>query len=163
MLVLTRRHAMIGASAVIFAGVGAYLGVMRGPETLEPAKVFAVDGIAIRGTDPVAYFTENQPITGRKEFSHDWAGATWYFATAENRDAFRANPNAYAPQYGGFCAWAVAAKGRLYSTQPKNWSVVAGKLYLNYSDKIQDLWEADRQAFIAQGDVRWPEIIGDMT
>ncbi len=162
MHLLTRRNVIIGSGAVMLAGGGAYFGLMRGPEALAPAKVFAVDGIAIRGTDPVAYFTADQPVVGRKEFSHDWAGATWYFASAQNRDVFRAEPSQYAPQYGGFCAWAVAAKGRLYSTQPKNWSIVAGKLYLNYSDKIQDIWEADRQEFIKQGDVRWPEIIGGM-
>ncbi|VAV87914.1 hypothetical protein MNBD_ALPHA07-2340 [hydrothermal vent metagenome] len=162
MQVLTRRNVIGGSVVGMLAGGGVYFGLLRGPETLEPAKVFAVDGIAIRGTDPVAYFTAGQPVMGRVEFSHGWAGATWYFASADNRDAFRVEPGKYAPQYGGFCAWAVAAKGRLYSTQPKNWSIVGDKLYLNYSDKIQEIWESDRQGFITQGDARWPEIIGDM-
>jgi YHS domain-containing protein len=162
MALLTRRTIIAGSGALMLAGGGAYFGLMRGPENLEPAKVFAVDGIAIRGTDPVAYFTDDQPVIGSKEFSQDWAGATWHFASAQNRDTFRVDPGAYAPQYGGFCAWAVAAKGRLYSTQPKNWTIVDGKLYLNYSDKIQMIWEEDQPGFIKQGDMRWPQLIGDM-
>jgi YHS domain-containing protein len=162
MALLTRRVMITGAGALILAGIGAYFGLMRGPESLTPAKVFTVDGVAIRGTDPVAYFKQGKPVAGRAEFSADWAGATWYFANAQNREAFLADPSAYAPQYGGFCAWAVAAKGKLYSTQPGNWSIIEGKLYLNYSDDIQALWEKDPQGFIKQADQRWPEIIGDM-
>jgi len=159
---LTRRSMITGAGAIVLAGGGVYYGLMRGPDSLEPAKVFAVDGVAIRGTDPVAYFTEGQPVAGRDDISQDWAGATWYFASVQNRDAFREDPSAYAPQYGGFCAWAVAAKGQLYSTQAKNWSIVEDKLYLNYSDKIQGIWEENRPGFIKQGDARWLEIIGNM-
>ncbi len=162
MALLSRRIVIAGSGALLFAGGGVYFGLMRGPEILEPAQVFAVDGVAIRGTDPVAYFTEGKPVAGKKEFSHEWAGATWYFANADNRDTFLAEPDRYAPQYGGFCAWAVAAKGRLYSTQPGNWSIVGGKLYLNYSDGIQEIWDKDRQKFIMDGDKRWPQITGGL-
>ena len=72
----------------------------------------------------------------------EWNGATWHFASADNRAAFADDPGAYAPQYGGFCAWAVAEKGKLYSTQPDNWAIIDGKLYLNYNDDIQERWQA---------------------
>ncbi len=153
---ISRRRLIITAGvAMAAAGGGAY---MLLPPGLAPSLVFAPDGIAINGTDPVAYFTARAPIPGKPEFSHDWNGARWHFASAENRDLFAADPAAYAPQYGGFCAWAVAAKGKLYSTQPGNWAIVGDKLYLNYSDGIQKKWNADRAGFIARGDRRWPDL-----
>ena len=95
---------------------------------------------------------------GTPHFSLMWSGVEWHFATSSNRDAFEADPLAYAPQYGGYCAWAVAEKGVLYSTQPKNWTVVQGKLYLNYDDGVQETWITDRAGFIERGDKRWPEV-----
>jgi YHS domain-containing protein len=115
--------------------------------------------VALGGTDPVGYFTEGRPVAGQAAHSFDWNGATWHFASAENRDAFAADPARYAPQYGGFCAWAVAEKGKLYSTQPDNWAIVEGKLYLNFNDDIQGKWQADVPGFIARGDERWPEVL----
>jgi YHS domain-containing protein len=98
-------------------------------------------------------------VSGLAEVSAEWNGATWQFANDENRAAFLAEPSEYAPQYGGFCAWAVAAKGKLYSTEPRNWSIVEGKLYLNFNDGIQRRWNADIAGFIARGDARWPGIL----
>lgn len=157
---ISRRTLILSATACVAAAAGGYV-LLRGEGPLPPHSVFAVDGVAIRGTDPVAYFTEGEPVAGSEEFSHDWSGATWYFASAENRDAFAAAPEEYAPQYGGFCAWAVADKGELYSTQPDNWAIVDGKLYLNFSDGVQETWNTDRPGFIAEGDRRWPELTGD--
>lgn len=157
-----RRRILIGAGGlVLLAGAGfAELRLWGGGfEELAAAPVFVTEGVAIRGTDPVAYFTEGRPVPGRPDFAHDWRGATWHFASAANRDAFAAAPERYAPQYGGFCAWAVAEKGKLYSTQPDNWSIVEGKLYLNFNDDIQARWESDIPGFIVQGDARWPEIV----
>ncbi|KIT15625.1 YHS domain-containing (seleno)protein [Jannaschia aquimarina] len=156
----TRRNLLIGAGAVtVAAAAGAYALI---PRTLPPARVFAEDGVAIRGTDPVAYFNDGAPMTGSAEYSHDWAGATWHFASAENRDAFAADPLAYAPQYGGFCAWAVAAKSELFSTQPENWAIVDGKLYLNFNDSVQETWDTDRAGFIEAADEAWPVITADL-
>ena len=161
MALVTRRRLLIGAGSL---GALAAAGVFTQGFGLLPAQyaaspVFSEDGLAIRGTDPVAYFTEGQPRQGREDLSFEWTGATWRFASAENRDAFKADPVAYAPQYGGFCAWAVAAKGELYSTQPANWAIVDGKLYLNFNDDIQARWDTDIPGFIAEGDRRWPEIL----
>ncbi|MEM8641968.1 MAG: YHS domain-containing (seleno)protein [Cyanobacteria bacterium P01_G01_bin.54] len=115
-------------------------------------------GQAIRGTDPVAYFTAGAAITGRAEFSYTWGNATWQFASAENRDRFAADPEKYAPQYGGFCAWAVS-RGYTASTDPEAWKIVEGKLYLNYDKGIQRRWEQDIPGNIARADRNWPGVL----
>ncbi|MEL6477374.1 MAG: YHS domain-containing (seleno)protein [Pseudomonadota bacterium] len=115
-------------------------------------------GTAIDGTDPVAYFKEGRPVEGSSDFTHEWNGATWRFASAENRDLFAADPVAYAPQYGGYCAWAVA-KGSTASTDPDNWAIVDGKLYLNYNDAVQAKWDKDRPGNIAKANDNWPEVL----
>ncbi|MBM2576921.1 YHS domain protein [Jannaschia sp. Os4] len=153
----TRRTFLIGAAAIPIAAGGAY--ALLAPQPLAPARVYTEGGLAIRGTDPVAYFYDAMPVPGDPAVTHDWAGATWAFATVENRDRFAAEPARYAPAYGGFCAWAVAEKGELYSTQPKNWAIVDGRLFLNFDDAVQELWNAEPADFIAAADRRWPEIV----
>ncbi|MEM6902656.1 MAG: YHS domain-containing (seleno)protein [Pseudomonadota bacterium] len=111
---------------------------------------------AISGYDAVAYFTEGRPVEGSGEFQTEWNGAIWKFANADNLATFKADPVQYAPQYGGYCAWAMA-RGSFASTQPENWSIVDGKLYLNYNDSIQQRWEADTANFIANADAKWDE------
>ncbi|MEM7065451.1 MAG: YHS domain-containing (seleno)protein [Cyanobacteria bacterium P01_B01_bin.77] len=129
-------------------------------QTAATYAVFAEDGIAIRGADPVAYFTEGEYTPGSDEFTHDWEGATWQFASAENRDLFAANPEEYAPQYGGFCAYAVS-QGSTASIEPTAWEIVDGKLYLNYNDKIQERWSKDIPGYIAQADQNWPGVLAN--
>ncbi|MEM7643620.1 MAG: YHS domain-containing (seleno)protein [Pseudomonadota bacterium] len=154
-----RRTLLLGAGAAVLAASGASAFIFgRG---VEEGQVFTIDGIAIRGTDPVAYFTEGRPVAGSADFAHDWNGATWHFASAENRDLFAADPEAYAPAYGGYCAWAVAARGSLATTQPENWAIVDGRLFLNFNDDVQARWDEDRAGFIEQGDRRWPEVIAE--
>ena len=116
------------------------------------------EGRAIRGTDPVAYFTQGSPVAGKAEFTHEWSGATWLFATAENRDLFAASPEQYAPQYGGFCAWAVS-QGNTAPIDPQAWTIVNGKLYLNFSKGIQRRWEQDIPGNIAKANSNWPSIL----
>jgi len=88
-------------------------------------------GLAIKGYDPVAYHKEGKPVKGSNKFELKWKDATWRFASTEHRDLFRADPEKYAPRYGGYCAWAVA-QGTTASVDPKNaWKIVDGKLYLN--------------------------------
>lgn len=115
-------------------------------------------GTAIDGTDPVAYFTEGKPVPGKREFSHEWNRATWRFSSAENRDLFAANPEKYAPQYGGYCAWAVS-QGYTASTDPEAWKIVDEKLYLNYNKSVQANWEKDIPGHIASGDANWPKVL----
>jgi YHS domain-containing protein len=115
-------------------------------------------GTALKGRDPVAYFKEGRPVKGKDEFRHDWMGAKWYFASAANRDEFARNPDKYAPQFGGYCAWAVA-HGYTASIDPEAWRIVEGRLYLNYSKDVQKKWEQDVPGFIKQGNENWPKLI----
>lgn len=114
--------------------------------------------LAVSGYDPVAYFTEGRPVEGSGDLEFEWNGATWRFASQSNLDSFKAKPEAYAPQYGGYCAWAVS-QGYTASTIPEAWSVVDGKLYLNNSKGIQSRWEKDIAGFIVKADENWPEVL----
>ena len=116
---------------------------------------------AIKGYDPVAYFTESMPVEGSRQFSYRWQGADWRFSSADNRERFIVNPERYAPQYGGYCAYAVA-KGYTAKIDPQAWRVVDDKLYLNYSKSVQRLWSEDIPGHIRRGDQNWPEIKADL-
>ena len=123
------------------------------------APVYSDRGVAVDGSDMVAYFTQGAPVKGSESHKFDWNGVTWQFASAANRDAFAADPDAYAPQYGGYCAWAVS-NGYTASTTPEAWKIVDGKLYLNYSRRVQRRWEQDITARIAAADANWPAVLG---
>ena len=98
-------------------------------------------GVAVHGHDPVSYFDQDAPLAGSDEFTHEWADATWKFANAENRDRFAANPEAYAPQFGGFCAFAVS-KGFTADPAPDAWHVHDGRLYVFADTNVRDDWVA---------------------
>ena len=144
---LTRRSAMVLAAAFCAS-----------PALAASDPVFTRWGNAIRGYDPVAYFTQGKPVKGSADFEADWNGATWRFATAENRDLFVGDPTAYAPQYGGYCAWAVA-NNYTASTQPEAWTIHDGKLYLNYNLSVRSQWEQDIPGNVAKGNVNWPGVL----
>jgi YHS domain-containing protein len=118
----------------------------------------AGETLAIRGYDPVAYFTEGQPVEGNSAYQYEWNGAVWQFSSDENLTSFIANPEAFAPQYGGYCAKAMS-EGNLASVDPTAWRIVDGKLYLNYSAAVQQQWVQDIPGNIALGDANWPEIL----
>ena len=103
--------------------------------------------------------TAGEPVKGGKEHTYKWQDATWRFASAENRDRFSADPEKYAPQYGGYCAYAVS-EGYTAGIDPRAWTIVDGKLYLNYSLKVKDLWSQDRAERIRKADENWPNILG---
>ena len=115
-------------------------------------------GGAIRGYDPVAYHAEGKPVKGKRAHRVEWKGATWSFASAENKALFEADPEKYAPRYGGYCAWAVS-NGYTASIDPDAWSIVDGKLYLNYSLGVRTQWYEDIPGNIAKGDVNWPKLL----
>ena len=116
---------------------------------------------ALSGYDSVAYFTESKPVQGDKRFMYEYQHAQWFFVSQQNLDVFKGNPNKYAPQYGGYCAWADGANKAFAAGDPKQWSIIDGKLYLNYSTEVKDKWLVDPQGFIAMGDKNWPEMIKD--
>lgn len=128
------------------------------PALAQKPPVFSDRAGAIRGHDPVAYFDQKGPVKGAKQFSHSWNGATWYFASAENRDRFAAAPEKFAPQYGGYCAYAVAS-GYTADIDPRAWSIVDGRLYLNYSLGVRDRWSRDIPGNIRKADVNWPAVL----
>jgi YHS domain-containing protein len=119
--------------------------------------VFIADNAAINGYDAVAYFKEGKPVKGTKEFSASWSGATWLFATKENKEVFVADPEKYAPQFGGYCAYGTA-QGHKAPTQPDAWTIVNDKLYLNYNKNVQKEWKQNQNAFIDKANKNWPEV-----
>ncbi len=118
-------------------------------------------GTAVEGYDVVAYFTEGKPVEGNSDYSVEWKGAEWHFANEEHKKMFEANPEKYAPQYGGYCAWAVS-QGYTASTVPEAWKIVDDKLYLNYSKGVQSTWEEDIPGNIKQANGNWPGIEKDL-
>lgn len=126
--------------------------------TVNPVNVTS-DGVAIKGYDPVSYFTEGRPVKGKKEFQYEWEGAKWRFASAEHRDLFKADPGKYAPQYGGYCAYAVS-QGKTADIDPDAWNIVDGRLYLNLSKDVQKIWSRDIPGYIRKADRNWPRILG---
>jgi YHS domain-containing protein len=114
-------------------------------------------GVALRGHDPVGYFTANKPVQGSKEFQSAWGGATFLFASAANKAAFDAAPDTYAPKYGGFCAYA-ASQGYKADADPAAWSIVEGKLYVNYNADVAKLWQSKQSSFIPAADKNWPKV-----
>lgn len=121
----------------------------------QKSEVFAVKGKAINGYDPVSYFTMGKPVEGLKEFTYTWKGETWYFSNRENLAAFKATPEKFAPQYGGYCAYGMA-KGYKAKTEPDAWTITNGKLYLNYSKSITDTWKKDQPGYIEKANKNWP-------
>ncbi len=148
-MTLDRRSFLLAGAALPFLGAAA--------RAATPA-VYTEGGIAIDGTDPVAYFTEGRPVAGDPDITFAWNGATWRFSSTQNRDAFAADPAAYAPQYGGYCSYAVS-EGYTASTTPEAWKIVDGKLYLNYSRRVQRWWERDIPGRIAAANANWPAVL----
>ncbi|MDQ0463888.1 YHS domain-containing protein [Caulobacter ginsengisoli] len=131
-----------------------------------PAAAFAAQpaiytapfsNLAVGGYDTVSYFT-GRPVKGSALFQTSWKGATWQFANAADLAKFKANPAAYAPQYGGYCAWAVA-DGHTAKGDPLQWKIVGGKLYLNYDAAVQAKWVKDIPGFIKKADANWPAVL----
>lgn len=125
---------------------------------LDPVFTGTFSNTAIRGYDPVAYFRVANAVEGERQYAYDWNGATWLFASAENRDAFAQSPEDYAPQYGGYCAWAIS-QGYTASIDPEAWTIHAGKLYLNFSKPVRQQWLGDITGNIEKGDVNWPRLL----
>jgi YHS domain-containing protein len=116
-------------------------------------------GLALGGHDPVAYFTDGRQTAGSTQFETTWQGARWRFASQENLEKFRGEPERYAPQYGGYCAWAIGARNSLAPGDARYWRIVDGKLYVNYDASVQRQWVRDIPGFIAAADRNWPAIL----
>ncbi|HKX82747.1 MAG TPA: YHS domain-containing (seleno)protein [Pyrinomonadaceae bacterium] len=116
----------------------------------------AADGLALRGFDTVAYFAVDKAVKGDPKYEYAWNGAKWLFSSAENLEKFKLDPDAYAPQYGGYCSYAVS-HGYTADGDPEAWKLVDGKLYLNYNEKAKSAWEREQERNIEQGKKNWVE------
>jgi hypothetical protein len=153
-----RRVIALAVAVPLVAGAvwmsGHWPGRMR-----KAPPVFAPDGLAIGGIDPVACFEAAAPVRGLPGLSLDWMGAAWRFATEANRTAFAADPDRWAPRYGGYCAYAVSSN-QIAPTEPEAFTVYGGRLYLNANLRIRGRWEADKDRRIARSDMHWPGVLG---
>ena len=123
----------------------------------QKSQVYIADGKAIKGYDPVAFFTASKPVRGQDSLMLQWNGAVWYFADRKNLESFKAAPEKYAPRYGGYCAYGTA-QGHKAPTEVETWSILDGKLYFNYNQKVKEMWSKDRAAMIKKADRNWTMI-----
>ncbi len=123
----------------------------------QKSPVYVDKGKAIHGYDAVAFFTDSKPVMGKENLTCQYNGATWYFADQQHLESFKANPEKYAPQYGGYCAYGTS-QGHKAPTEVETWTVVDGKLYFNYNAKVKEMWVKDQLGFIKKADEQWPMI-----
>ncbi len=149
------RSTILAALAIAVCAVT--LGSLGKPSLSGEINTGYFGNVAIKGYDPVAYFTTSRAVKGSNEFASDWLGATWHFSTAEHRDFFTASPIKYAPQYGGLCSDGVAYGSTTTNIDPEAWRIIDGKLYLNYDPgSAAELEETPGQ--IAKAEANWPKI-----
>jgi YHS domain-containing protein len=155
-----RKRGYLDSYAVLCALV-LMVAVTAIPATADAQSAVNVDrkGVAIKGYDPVAYFTMSEPVKGKKDHVASWMGATWRFTSPEHKDLFEKDPEKYAPRYGGYCAYGVA-NNYLVKIDPKAWTIYEGRLYLNFSLKVREQWSEDIPGNIKKADANWPGLIG---
>lgn len=120
-------------------------------------QVFQTDGKAIKGYDAVAFFTDNKPVAGNPEFAYEWNGASWLFASRQHLDSFKTAPAKYAPQYGGYCAFG-CSQGHKAPTETNTWTIIDGKLYFNYNQKVKEMWSKKTDELIPKADKAWETV-----
>jgi len=140
---ISRRNMLIGLGAL--------------PVLMGTRAAIGQDALALQGYDVVAYFTQGAPLRGDGAHAVTWNEQTWHFASDAHRAAFAADPSRFAPQYGGYCAWAVA-RNYLAPVDPTAWAIVDGKLYLNFDARIQRRWARDTAGFITAANANWPTL-----
>lgn len=147
---------------LLFAALSLSIVTVAGPSAAvaatAPVYTGTFNNTAVSGYDTVAYFTQGKPVEGSTAYKINYKGAEWRFASAANLAKFKANPAAFAPQYGGYCAWAVS-QGYTASGDPTVWKIVGGKLYLNYNQEIGQKWSKNIAGFIKAGNANWPRIL----
>ncbi|WP_155147298.1 MULTISPECIES: YHS domain-containing (seleno)protein [Alphaproteobacteria] len=146
---LSRRSLIASFAAALFASA---------LHAQDRPVFYADDGLAMAGYDAVSYFDEGVPTRGQPEIAVMWKGAEWHFASQENRERFESNPRAFAPQFGGYCAYAMTY-GSLSSTDPNAWKIVEGRLYLTHSPAIERMWDRNLTQNIRMAEEYWPAVL----
>ncbi len=130
--------------------------LLTGPAFAAEAQ-FQIGGVALGGYDPVSYFRKQKAERGKPEYRHRYNDSNWHFSSELHRDLFAANPQLYAPQYGGFCAYAVS-QGQLVPVDPYAWTIHADKLYLNYSKQVRTVWRSDLEHHLERAADYWEKL-----
>lgn len=153
-LVMRRFLVKLGVFSVLLMAVAC-----GQPASGQVSEIYAPSNKAINGYDPVAFFTDSMPVKGKTEYTYNWKGVDWSFSSAEHMDLFKANPDKYAPQFGGYCAYGCSqGQGHKAPTKPETWTIVNGKLYFNYNEDVKKKWNPDRDALIEKADANWPTV-----
>ena len=149
----------VGIASLVSVGVhGAESSAPAASAQIEPiAPINIKEDFAVHGYDPVSYFADGKPQAGSDLFVYEWQGVRWRFVSAAHRDAFKIDPQKYAPQFGGYCSLA-ASLGKVADGDPKQWAVVDGKLFLNNNPRAQAAWDEDRPGNIGRANKNWPLI-----
>ena len=150
-----RRVLIVLVCLVVVVGVAGFLFV-RSVGMFAGAPVYTTERGALDGYDPVAFFVEGRPVAGEDAHSMQWRGSRWKFSSAQNLERFRRDPEAFAPQYGGYCAYGMA-NGYTARTDPDTWTIVDGRLYLNFDADVKAQWQAERAPMIERADEHWLE------
>jgi hypothetical protein len=145
-MLMSRR---VGLAVLLGSGTGIF-----SSSSYAASPVWQSNGYAIGGFDVVAYFTKKAAVRGKPEFSRVWHDATWLFESAENRDKFAANPDAFAPQYGGHCTMSMV-NGKQSRGDPQAWTVRDGKLYLNGNQTVNSRFNEDGDVYVSKADSWW--------
>lgn len=159
--IMRKTRLYLGAILLAFFTLGHAMAAER-INTLEKHGLFSYEpsGIAIRGYDTVAYFTQGKPVKGSDDFTTEWEDATWKFSSQEHLDLFTADPQKYAPQYGGYCAYGVAQES-LVKIEPDQWTIHDDKLYLNYNAKLNNEWKKDVSGYISKADTLFESLLAE--
>jgi YHS domain-containing protein len=120
-------------------------------------EIFSNESGAINGYDPVAYFGESKPVKGSDSLTYQWKDAAWHFSSQKNLQAFKSNPDKYAPQFGGYCAFGMS-RGYKAKTLPETWTVIDGKLYLNYNMDVKKEWSKTPEVYIEKANKNWIDV-----
>jgi YHS domain-containing protein len=147
-----RTFVALAAAIALTAGAAATSAVAAGPDVNA-----TITGLALRGYDPVAYFTDGKPVPGDFTITARYDGATYRFASEEHKALFEKDPVKYLPQYGGFCAYGTA-QGHKVDGDPTVWKIVEDKLYLNLAPAVSARWNQDISGNIKSANDKWPSL-----
>ena len=116
------------------------------------------NGVVLHGYDPVAYFTEGAAVKGDWKYTATYQGGTYHFASEANEKLFKKDPGKYAPQYGGYCAMAVAM-GQLEDIDPKTFTIHNNKLLVQHNEKAHQMFMSNPDGFHQKADQQWPGLV----